>query len=189
MKIFRTLHLAALLIAYSGSLMAQASKSFAKDGLSFNYPSGWTLQENSTADKQEITLAREDSDAQIRVFVYRSKIETPEKLADARKKLIDPYVDSNFNTFQKMGAKPERSPASSEIAGVAAEGVKIRATLEGEPGAAETYWAVVGERLVVLTFFGPDKALKKMTSAWDTVRSSITIAGQKPDTKPSPNPN
>jgi hypothetical protein len=164
----------------------QSVKNFARDGLAFNYPSGWTLQDSSSADKQEMTLARAGSDAQIRIFVYRGKIETDEQLAEARSKLIDPYIESNFKTFQQMGGHPERSPASSEIGGVKADGVRIRAVLDGDPGAAQTYWALLGQRLVVMTFFGPDKALKQMSSAWDTVRSSVQVEGSKPESKPSP---
>lgn len=181
-----TLPSVAILLTCLFSSETQSVKNFAKDGLTFNYPSGWTLQDSSSADKQEMTLARANSDAQIRIFVYRAKIETPERLAEARAKLVEPYIESNFKTFQQMGGKPERAAISSEIGGVKAEGVRIRAVLEGDPGAAETYWALLGERLVVITFFGPDKALRQMTSAWDIVRSSVQIEDSKPEVKPSP---
>jgi hypothetical protein len=168
------------------STAPQSLKDFARDGLSFSYPSGWTLQDTSSADKQEMTLARADSDAQIRIFVYRSKIGTPERMAEAKTKLVEPYIQSNFNTFQRMGGKPERAPVTSEIGGAKAEGVRIRAVLEGESGAADTYWALLGERLVVMTFFGPDKAMKQMSSTWDTVRNSLKIEVPKPTPAASP---
>jgi len=188
MKLFRTLQLIAILIACCAGTYAQTPKTFSKDGLEFNYPSGWTLQDASSNDAQQLTLARGDSDAQIKLFVYRGKVDTPEKVAEAQKKLVDPYIESTARTFQQMGARPEQSPESGKIGGVKAEGVNIRAVLEGEPGAAKIYWAPLGERLVVLTFFGPDKALKQQVSAWDTIRNSLKIQGPKPEAKPSPSP-
>ncbi|HAF15061.1 MAG TPA: hypothetical protein DCK99_15475 [Blastocatellia bacterium] len=51
---------------------------------------------------------------------------------------------------------------------------------------AEIQWAVVGQRLVVLTFLGPDKALTKAMPAWDAIRNSLSIEPPKAQAKPSP---
>jgi hypothetical protein len=70
---------------------------------------------------------------------------------------------------------------------VNAEGVKVTAVLEGESGEAGIYWATIGERLVVLTLFGPDKALKKVQPSWDLLRNSLKIeANAKPAPSPKP---
>src|SRR5882672_9573844 len=162
------------------------AKGFNKDGLAFNYPSGWSFNDTSNADAQQMTFGRTDSDAQITVFVFRTPVTTPEKIAEAKRVLVDKYVASTTKSFEQAGAHPESSPVSSEIGGVKAEGIKIRASLDGVPGAAEIEWAVVGQRLVVLTFLGPDKALAKATPAWDTIRTTIKIAEPTPQPKPSP---
>jgi hypothetical protein len=157
-----------------------------KDGLAFDYPKGWSLEDSSNADAQQMVLARPDSDAQIKFYIHRNSIKA-ENLEKARKSLVDPYIDGIVKTFERMGAHPERSLASSEIAGGKADGAKLVAVLEGEPGAAEIYWALVEGRLVVLTFFGPDKAMKRATPAWDMVRTTLTIQGEAPaQPKPSP---
>jgi hypothetical protein len=109
-------------------------------------------------------------------------------MAEAKRVLVDKYVASTTKSFEQAGAHPESSPASTEIGGVKAEGIKIRASLDGVPGVAEIEWAVVGQRLVVLTFLGPDKALTKATPAWDTIRTTIKIAEPTPPPKPSPKP-
>lgn len=184
MTLMRILLIGTLLLTCSLAAFAQNSKSFAKDGLSFDYPSGWEVQDASKADAQQLTLQRNDSDAQIKVFVYRSKI-SADKLPESRTKLVDPYIESTFKTFQQMGAKPERSAINTTIASLPAEGVKVSATLEGEPGAALIYWTLIGDRLVVLTHFGPDKALKQTAPAWDLVTKTITLAGAKPSPTPT----
>lgn len=175
------LPLIALLLLCGFSASGQDAKQFNKDGLTFSYPASWTFNDTSNADAQQMTFGRVDSDAQIRVFVYRTPVKTPERLAEARKILVDPYVNATQKQFEQMGAAPKRAPATSEIAGLSGDGVRISASLEGEPGAAEIFWGVVGERLVVLTRFGPDKALTKALPAWDLIRTTIKV--EEPQSK------
>src|SRR5438045_9063559 len=67
------------------------AKHFTKDGLLFDYAKGWEVTDASNADAQSLTLNRVGSDAQISVFAHRGKIDTPEKLAQAKKAIIHPY--------------------------------------------------------------------------------------------------
>lgn len=185
-RIFQTF---ALLIACCGFAAAQVSSSdakhFNKDGLIFDYDPGWSLQDESNSDAQQLTLSRADADAQIKVFIHRGRI-TAEKMGDARSKLIDAYIEETAKQFELMGGRPQRAPDSTDIGGLKAEGVKISAVLGGEPGAAQIYWALVGQRVVVLTFFGPDKELKKFASAWNLVRNSLKTVELKSTPKPTP---
>lgn len=164
------------------------AKHFTKDGLVFDYANGWTIADESNTDAQQVTLNRAGSDAQIRVFAHRGKVDSPEKFAQAKKAFIDPYVKSVSNTFVQMGAKPETTPATSEIGGAPAEGVRVKASLSGEPGEADVYWVTLGNRVVVLTFFGPDKALKQATPAWDTIRTTLKIEPPPPKASPTKKP-
>jgi hypothetical protein len=197
MKSPRNFFLVITLLLFCGlSVSAQTApsdaKEFKKDGLSFNYPSGWSFNDTSSTDAQQMTFGRADSDAQITVFVFRTPVTTPEKIAEAKRVLVDKYVASTTKSFEEAAAHPQSSPATTEIGGVKAEGVKIRASLDGVPGMAEIQWAVVGQRLVVLTLLGPDKALLKATPAWDTIRTTIKTEAPQPQTnpqaKPSPTP-
>lgn len=185
--------LMALVLCCNLSASAQTvptdTKEFNKDGLSFNYPAGWSFNDTSNADAQQMTFGKADSDAQITVFVFRTHVTTPEKIAEAKRVLVDKYVASTTKSFEQAGANPQSSPASSEIGGLKSEGVKIRASLDGVPGIAEIQWAVVGERLVVLTFLGPDRALTKATPVWDTIRTTIKVEGPQPKASPQPKPS
>lgn len=154
------------------------AKNFAKDGLSFDYPAAWQLKDDSDGDAQQLTLAQANSDVQIRVFVHKGRV-TPEKLPEAKKAFIDPYIAATNKQFVAMGAKPEQVADSSEIGGAKADGTIISASLGGEAGAAKIYWALVGQRVVVLTIFGPDKQMKQLTPAWDLVRSSLKVVDPK----------
>lgn len=178
--------MATLLFVVAASAQDPNTKRFAKDGLSFDYLNGWTIVDESTSDAQQLSLGREDSDAIIKFFVHRGKVNTPEKMAQAKSKIIDPYLNYTERQFVEMGGKPQRTAATTQIGGATAEGIRITAVLDREPGEAGVYWTTLGERLVVLTFFGPDKARTKATSAWDAVRNSLKI--ELPQPKPSPSP-
>lgn len=187
-KYFAVCFIAGLLLSVAVSAQDPNTKHFAKDGLVFDYLDGWTVVDESTSDAQQLTLRRDDSDAMIKFFVHRGKVNTPEKMAQAKSKIIDPYVNFTEKQFVEMGAKPARVAATTEIGGAAAEGLRITAVLDREPGEAGIYWATVGERLVVLTFFGPEKALKKATPTWDSVRNSLKIEAPALKATPSPKP-
>ena len=186
-----TVFLFALIILFCGVAVSQTTpadaKHFSKDGVVFDYLPSWVLQDDSNSDAQQLTLNRTDSDAQIRVFVHRGRV-TEDKMPQARKSLIESYIDATTKQFIQMGGKPEQSPDSIDIGTTKAEGVNIKASLGGDPGAAKIYWALIGQRVVVLTYFGPDKDLKKHSAAWDLVRNSLQIEEKKPAPKPSPTP-
>ena len=163
------------------------SKNFSKDGVTFDYPASWQLTDDSNADLQQITLNKANTDVQIGIFVHRGRM-TPEKLADAKKALVDPLIAGNVKQFVAMGAKPEQVADSSEIGGVKADGTSINASLGGETGAAKLYWAIVGQRVVILSLFGPDKQLKQLAPAWDLVRTSLKVVDPKATASPKPSP-
>ena len=186
MKARNLVYIGVVLLFSTAALHAQSGvemKRFNVEGVAFDYPTKWTLKDESSAGAQEVILSRSESDAQLKVTIYRRRLSTPEKIADAHKQFVDPYVELNVRTFQQMGANPRRSPAATTVSGVNAEGVKIAAVLSGEPGAVLIYWVVLGERLVVFTFFGPDAALKQAAPLLDTVRESMLIV-QPPTAKP-----
>jgi len=164
---------------------APEAQRFVKAGVSFDYPNGWKLEESQGEDSTDLKLSRPNSDMLIQVFVHKGRI-TPEKLPDAKKSFIDPYIKANVKQFEGMGATPKQAPDTSEIAGVPAEGVNISASLGGVTGAAKIYWAIVGQRVVVLTLFGPDTDIKRYTPAWDLVRTTIKIEEPAPAASPSP---
>lgn len=161
------------------------TKNFSKDNLSFDYPGSWQLQDSSDNDAQQFTLQKANTDVQVRLYVHRGHI-APEKLPDAKKAFIDPYVAATAKQFVAMGAKPEQTPDTSEIGGMKADGVNISASLGGEAGAAKIYWALVGQRVVVMTFFGPDKQMKQLAPGWDLVRTSLKIVDPKAAPTASP---
>src|SRR4029078_1233485 len=100
---------------------AQTPKTVTKDGLSFDYPSDWTMQDDSSGDAQHFSLSNGNSDVKIEVFAHKGR-SAAEKLPDAKKAFIDPYIAATEKQFVSMGANPEQSPDTAEIGGVKAGG-------------------------------------------------------------------
>ena len=191
MVLLRLVLLASLIAIPSAALLAQTPTNlnhFAKDGVSFDYPPGWTLQDESNSDAQTIKMGRKDGDITLTVFVHRGRI-TAEKMADAQKAFINPYIEATVKQFvEGMGAKVERKPDNTEIGGVPAEGVLLKFSVTGDSATSQIYWALVGQRVVILTYFGPDRDRKKFLSSWDAVRTTMKVEEPKPAAKPSPKP-
>lgn len=183
----RTLKLLAIAFACCLTATAQTNKTFTQGGLSFDYPSDWPLQDVSNTDAQQLALTKANSDLQIIIFVHQGRT-TPEKLPDAKKAFIDPYIAARTKQLQDMGAKTEQKPDSSEIGGVKADGVAITATMGNDTGTAKIYWAIIGDRVVVLTYFAPDNQTKQLTPAWDLIRTTLKVAAPQATPSPSPKP-
>ncbi len=180
MKLSRLFLLTVILLLCGLAAFAQTptgdAKVYEKDGLSFSYPAGFSIEDISTKIAVNLTVARADLEAQITVCVLRAPLDTAGKLAEAKKILVDRYIATTTKSFEDANGHPKSDTATSEIASLKAEGVKIHASLDGAPGIAEIEWAVVENHMVVLTILGADKSAAKAAPAWDMIRSTLMIA-------------
>jgi len=190
-KILLTLCLFVLLLATSGFMQDQNVKHFAKDGLSFDYPAGWSIDETkSTGQMQYVTLGR-DGYAMIMVRSPRALIDTPEKEAHAKQLVQTGFLDAWAKNFSDSGATPQKSTVTIDVAGAPAECNRLSASLSGEPGRVDICWRLMEKRMVQLTIAGSAKDITKTTVAWDVIRNSVKIepsTQQKPSASPSAKP-
>jgi hypothetical protein len=169
----------------SVALAQTSGQHFAKDGLSFDYPTGWTMDESkSSSQMQYLTLGR-DGYATITVRSPRGLIDTPEKEAHAKQLIQDGFVDAWMKNFSSNGAKPERSTVATEIGGGPAECTRLNASLGGEPGRVDVCWRLIEKRMVQLTIVGSTRDVGRTASSWDAIRNSVKI---EPPPQPTPTP-
>lgn len=159
-------------------------KHYDKDGLSFDYPANWQFSDQSTPQMQYIQMAR-DGFAEIRIRIPREWLKTPEKEAAAKKLIQDQYVDNFANQVEQAGMNPKRSVASTQISGAEAQGARIRAVMDGQPGGMDSYFNIASDRLVQLSIIGSEKEITKSAPVWDLIRNSLKVA-PPPAPKPSP---
>jgi hypothetical protein len=190
MRLLRTLIFATALLLLLASAFGQDPnvKHFVKDGLSFDYPANWQTSDQSTGQMQYIQIAR-DGYAEIRIRVPREWLKTPEKEAAAKKLIQDQYVDSFAAQVEQAGLHPKRSTAITQISGADAEGVKLRAVMDGQPGGLDSYFRIVSDRLVQLSIIGSEKEIAKSAPVWDMIRNSLAVEPPpQPKSTPQPSP-
>jgi hypothetical protein len=154
---------------------------FAKGGVTFQYPSAWTLTDKSTEDNHHLVLELSGTAAQIMVLVERTASTKPGERAAVIRARNTAFADLMTKELEKVGATVQRSEVSTEAGGVQADGLRLRANPGGAPGSVEVYSLVLGGRLVMLTLLRPDADAQAAAPAWNTIRSSLrveTSAGQ-----------
>jgi hypothetical protein len=162
-------------------------KHYDKDGLSFDFPANWQFNDQSTAQMQYIQMAR-DGFAEIRIRVPREWLKTPEKEAAAKKLIQDQYVDTFANQVEQAGMSIKRSVAATQISGAEAQGARIRAVMDGQPGGMDSYFNITNDRLVQLSIIGSEKEIAKSAPVWDMIRNSLKIAQPPPKPGATPKP-
>jgi hypothetical protein len=182
------LHVVAIVVVCGLSGIAQTASDahhFAKDGLSFDYPAGWQINDQSTAQMQLIQLLR--GEVEIRVRVPREPLKSPQKEAEAKKLFQDKYVENFVDSLQQAGLKPTRAEATTEISSGPAVGIRVRALLDREPGGMDSFYRVVSDRFVHLSQIGSQADMTKSLDAWDMLRNSIKVEAQpQPIGSPTP---
>ncbi len=175
----------ALLFVTSAHTQTPETKHFEKDGLSFDYPANWQISDQSTGQMQLIELTQ--GDIVIRVRSPREWLKTPEKEAHAKKLFQDQYVNDFATQVEQAGMSPKRSAITTQIAGADAEGARVRANLDGQPGGMDSYFRIISDRLVSLSIIASEKDVLKSAAVWDAIRNSLKVE-PPPQLKPSPSP-
>jgi len=188
MKLTRSVIVGVLLLLLIGAALAQDPnvKHFDKDGLSFDFPANWQFSDQSTGQMQYIQMAR-DGFAEIRIRSPREWLKTPEKEAAAKKLIQDQYVDNFAKQVEGAGMNPKRSVMTTQISGADAQGARIRAVMDGQPGGMDSYFNIVSDRLVQMSIIGSEREIAKSAPVWDMIRNSLKIA-PPPEPKPTATP-
>jgi hypothetical protein len=161
-------------------------KHFDKDGLSFDYPANWQFSDQSSGQMQYIQMMR-DGYAEIRIRAPREWLKTPEKGAAAKKLIQDQYVDSFASQVEQAGMHAKNSVVTTQISGGDAEGARVRAVMDGEPGGMDAYFRIVSDRFVQMSIIGSEKEIASSAPVWDLIRNSLKIA-PPPEPKATPTP-
>ena len=176
------------LLTISATAQDPNVKHFEKDGLSFDYPANWRFSDQSTGQMQYLQMAR-DGFAEIRIRVPREWLKTPDKEAAAKKLIQDQYVDSFASQLQQAGLTPKRSTPATQISGADAQGARVRAVMDGEPGGMDSYFNLTSDRLVQMSIIGSEKEIAKSAPVWDMIRNSLKVEPPpQPKASPSPSP-
>lgn len=157
---------------------------FSKEGLAFDYPAGWTLEDTSDAQMQRLTLTRAGGSNIIMVFAQRDLIKTTMQLYGSRSTVTMPYVT---NIAHKLGLDQPPPPNEAQcmpVGGHTAVGFRMGGQLEGEATTAEVYTVVLGQRLLHLVHVRADRDEAAGAAAWKTLLDTLKVdapANPSPD--------
>jgi TonB family protein len=159
-----------------------AVERFSKDGLSFEYPKGWALTDNSNAQLQHLILRRPDSSALIMVVAQREPLQNVGQLYASRNTVTKPYVE---NIARQLGAKVPDAPDTDclQVGESFAPGYRLAGRIGEEPSTGEVYVVIKGQRLVHLVYIRRDKDDATGAPAWKTLVETLKA---DPPSNPSP---
>ncbi|MDT7781563.1 MAG: periplasmic protein TonB [Acidobacteriota bacterium] len=169
--------------AQSPAGAALAVEHFSKDGLSFDYPAGWTLEDKSSEQVQHLVIRRAGSSVLVMVIAQREPIQTVVQVFMSRRAVTMPYVE---NLARQLGVMNLPTPEDSKCLTLgehSAVGFRLVGRLEQEPSTGEVYAIVLGQRLVHLVYVRADKDDTQGVPIWKSVLDTLKV---EPPVNPSP---
>jgi TonB family protein len=149
---------------------------FSKEGLAFDYPVAWKLEETGDAQLlQRLMLRHEGASNIIIVFAQRELVTNAAQLYASRIGVTMPYVE---NMAYKLGLN--RPPTLNDaqcmsVGGRPATGFRMTGQLAGEPTTAEVYTVVLGQRLLHLVHVRNNKDEAVGADAWKTLLDTLKV--------------
>ena len=168
-----------MLLCPAALAQSSASKTehFTKDGLSFNYPAEWKLEDQSTSQEQRLVLTHAGSSALIMIVALRTAVTSRESLIALRDAGTTPFVQ---NLAQKLGVEPPplwENATCAEVGSYTAVGFLLHGAFNQQPSTGEVYALVIGQRFVNLVYVRVDKDDAEGGLAWKEIGDTLKVEG------------
>ena len=171
-----TLVIAMIVSVLSISVHAQSAgpklNHFSTDGISFDYPAGYSVSDESTTEAQHFVITRKGSSVQLTIVALRRFVSSGEMPA-ATEDLTEPMVKQVALTLGRANS-PGRNSIQTSVGSKQAEGVRLRSSgVRKRTG--EVIWLRLNSRLVALAFIRSDVHETVESQLWHTVRTSLKV--------------
>ena len=147
---------------------------FASDEISFDYPAGYSLKDESTTEAHQLILTRKGSSVELTIVV-RQRMILQKDLAAALGNFTEPIVQKVATTLTQGNNSPERTSFQTQVGPKQAEGVRLRSTGKTRR-TGEVIWLRLNFRLVGLALVRSDADESVGSQLWQTVSSSFKVA-------------
>ena len=145
---------------------------FSTDGISFDYPVGYTVTDESGPEAQRFVITRNGSSVQLTIVAMRGIVQANEMPA-AIDEFKEPIIKQAGLTLGGA-TSPESTPIQVEFGSIQAQGVRLRSP-GSEERIADVLWLRWSLRLVGLTFIRSAVDETVESHLWETVRSSLDV--------------
>ena len=155
---------------------AGGTQRFDADGLTFDYPAGWTLTDKSNAQAQHLVLTAAGTTAAVEVIVHRGLVSTGEELLAARDAFTVPLITSLSQRFGPGPASLSRT-ACERMGERLITGFLLEGRLDGEPGTAGVFMLVAAHRFVNLVYVRRNADEPRAAAAWKLLLDTLKAEG------------
>ncbi|HEU4869448.1 MAG TPA: hypothetical protein VFT08_01190, partial [Pyrinomonadaceae bacterium] len=158
-----------IIISLGVSVYAQAAgpelNHFTAEDVSFDYPSGFSVKNESTQEAEQLIITREGSSIQLTVVVLRRLILKNDLPAESEK-FTQPMLKKIAITLGQVKNSTEPTRFQTQIGTKQAEGVRLRSASGKKTG--ELVWLRWSLRLVGLAFTRSDADESVGSQLWQT---------------------
>jgi TonB family protein len=146
---------------------------FAAKWISFDYPSGYSVTEESTPGAHHFVIKRKGSSVQLTIVVTQ-RLVLRNELPAAIENFTELLLKQVAVTLGSGKSSPERTSFLTQIGTKQAEGIRLRSTRKGTK-AGEVIWVRWNLRLIGLVFVRADADESVGSELWQTVSSSLRV--------------
>jgi TonB family protein len=148
-------------------------KHFAADGISFDYPTEYSVTDESTAQAQQLILTRKGSSVQFTIVARRGAILSKE-LPAAIENSTEPLIKQVTIKLTDGKKPPERTSIKTLVGPKEAEGVRLRSSGR-RTSTGEVIWLQLGLRLISMALVRSDIDDSTGSQLWQTVCTSLRV--------------
>ena len=145
---------------------------FSTDGISFDYPAGYSVSDESTSEAQQFVITRKGSSVQLTLVALR-RLVLPNELTTATENLTDPLVNKVVLTLGRANS-PERTSIKTSVGPKQADGIRLQSSGHTKR-TGEVIWLRLNYRLIAMAFVRSDVDEAVESQLWQTVRSSLRV--------------
>ena len=146
---------------------------FAVEGISFDYPSDYSVKDESTKEVQQVIITREGSSVQL-IIVVPQRLILQSNLPVAVESFTQPALKKVAMTLGYAKNSPQPTPFQTQIGTKQAEGLRLRST-DSAKKTGEVIWVRWSLQLVGLVFVRSDADESVGAQLWHTVSSSLRV--------------
>ena len=162
---------------------------FAADGISFDYPDGYSVTDESSSEAQRLILTRRGSSVQLTIIATKSLVLRNDEPA-AIEKSTEPLIKQVAKILGEN--RSERTEIKTQVGSKEAEGVRLRSSGKSRR-TGEVIWVRLGLRLISMALVRSDPDESPGSHLWQTIRSSLrveapVIAAMKAEEEPTQEP-
>lgn len=146
---------------------------FAVEGIAFDYPSDYSVKDESTKEVQQVIITREGSSVQL-IIVVPQRLVLQSNLPVAVESFTQPALKKVAMTLGYAKNPPQPTPFQTQIGTKQAEGLRLRST-DTAKKTGEVIWVRWSLQLVGLVFVRSDVDESVGAQLWQTVSSSLRV--------------